>query len=361
MSNIKAIIFAGGQGTRLWPISRKNSPKQFKPFLDDSTLMQKTYSRLNSFLKCENIYLCTPVDLKDEMKSQVTVDDEHLILEPMRKDTGPAIGLATLKIFLKDPQAIVTNVWADQYIINEDKYRESFSTAEEFLNRNPERIFMVGVKPRYPETGYGYIKMGRSSDRIGENEIFHVDSFKEKPDLATAQDYISKWEYLWNPAMLFFRADHLLNLFAKHSPEIHAGLMRMKEAIGTADEDRVISEEFEKLPKIAIDYVINEKEKEMYVMPVDLGWTDVGHWKAIYDILIEGKEGHAVKGAKYVEIDSSNNLIFSETGQMISTIGVHDSLVIVSKDAILICEKSRAQDVKKIVSQLASHDLEHLL
>lgn len=368
MINIKAIICAGGTGTRLWPVSRKNSPKQFKPFLDNETLLQKTHGRLSAFLKQENIYLCTPIDLKAEMSTQVPVDEERFILEPLRRDTAPALGLAILKIFLKDPQAIVTNIWADHYIDNQKLYQETFQTAEEFIDKHPEKIFMVGVKPEYPETGYGYIKMGDSFETVGEKEIFNVDAFKEKPTLEVAEDYLKNGKFLWNPAMFFFRADHFLNLFAKHSPEIYSALMKIKEVVGTPDEGRVTHEEFEKLPKISIDYAIFEKEKELFVMPADLGWTDVGNWRSIYDMLtarqarLTGRQGgHAVKGGNYVEIDSSNNLIFSETGQMISTIGVHDSLVIVTKDAILICEKSRAQDVKKIVDQLSSHDLHHLM
>lgn len=352
MSKIKVIICAGGQGTRLWPISRKNSPKQFKPFLDEQTLLQKTFSRLNKFIPDENIYLCTPVDLKDEMVRQISLDAGHLILEPLRKETGPALALAALRVYLQDPQAIITNVWADHYIGDENMYRQIFETAETFLNDNPKQVFLAGVKPSYAETGYGYIKIGESAQRIGVNEIFQVDSFKEKPNLATAEEYLSSGEYLWNPAMFFFRADHLLSLFEKHAPEIYQPLVAIKSAIGTADEEKIIAEEFAKMPKISIDYAILEKEKDMVVMPADLGWTDVGHWKSIYDMLTGGKEGHAVKGAKYVEIDSQNNLIFSETSQLISTIGIKNCLVIASKDAILICDKERSQDVKKLVEKL---------
>lgn len=329
--------------------------------MDNETLLQKTHNRLSAFLNPENIYLCTPIDLKAEMSTQVPVDEDRFILEPLRRDTAPALGLAVLKIFLKDPKAIVTNIWADHYIDNQKLYQEIFQTAESFIGKYPEKIFMVGVKPQYPETGYGYIKVGQSFETVSGHEVFKVDAFKEKPNLETAQEYLSSGDYLWNPAMFFFRADHFLNLFAKHSPEIYSALMKIKEVVGTPEEERVTFEEFEKLPKISIDYAIFEKEKELYVMSADLGWTDVGNWRSIYDMLTARQGGHAIKGGKYVEIDSSNNLIFSETGQMISTIGVHDSLVIVTKDAILICEKSRAQDVKKIVDQLSSHDLHHLM
>jgi len=205
-----------------------------------------------------------------------------------------------------------------------------------------------GVKPTYPETGYGYIKMGHSKGVHNGYEIFHVDSFKEKPDTQTAKQYVARWEYLWNPAMFFFRVDHMLSLYKQYVPFIYEGLMKIYDAIGTSQEMNVVQEEFEKFEKISIDYAIFEKAKDLYVLPVDLGWADIGHWKSVYDLLDTGEE-NVVKNAHYVGVDSSRNLILSETDQLISTVDVHDSLVIVTKDAILISSKEKAQNVKEIV------------
>ncbi len=352
MSEIRAVIFAGGSGTRLWPISRASQPKQVRPFFDEQTLLQKTYQRLIKIMPEHAIYVSTNAQLVDHVHEQI--GDVPLIIEPLKKDTAAAVGYACIRLYKENPQAIMTNAWSDHHIKDETVYARLFEVAQEFLVQHPESIFMAGVKPTYPETGYGYIEMGNSEGFHAGAEVFRVKSFKEKPDLATAKEYMSKWEYLWNPAMFFFRVEHMLNLYKQYLPQMHAGLMRISDALGTEQEMEVVAREFEQFEKISIDYAILEKAPELYVLPVDLGWADIGHWNAIYDLLDEG-HANIVKNARYVSHDSRGNLIFSETDQLISTVGVHDSLVIVSKDAILICKKEQAQNVKAIVAQLADN------
>jgi len=346
--NIKPVIIAGGTGSRLWPISRKNSPKQLSPFLDEETLIQKTYKRLAEIVDPEHIYVSTTPLLEVEIKKQIPVDHSRFIVEPIKKNTSAAIGLSAIRLFKDDPSSIFTNAWADHNIKEVGEYKKLFEVAEEFLTLNPKVGLIAGVKPTYPETGYGYIKMGKAHSKLQDREIFNVELFKEKPDLETAKEYVSKWEYLWNPAYFFFTVEYLLSLYEKYLPEMHAGLMRVYNALGTELESETIKAEFELFEDIAFEYSILEKHPDLFVLPVDLGWADIGHWKSVYDMLADGNK-NIVKNARYVEVDSKNNLIFSETDQMISTVGIEDTLVIVSADAILICNKDQAQKVKDLV------------
>lgn len=346
---LNAVIFAGGSGTRLWPLSRAHQPKQVKPFIDDSTLLQKTYERLTKISHVNSISVSTNASLLDTVYDQL--GDVPLIIEPLKKDTAAAVGYACVKLLKENPQAYMTNAWSDHHIQDPDAYAQLFTTALEFLQKHPRSIIMAGVRPTYPETGYGYIKMGKSVGTYAEQDVFSVDCFKEKPSLATAQEYISRWEYLWNPALFFFSVEHMLDLYKQHMPTLYEGLMRIYDALGTPQELSVIQQEFDQFEKISIDYAILEKTTDLFVIPVDMGWSDIGHWKSIYDLL-DTDEDNKVKGAQYVGIDSYNNLIFSETDQLISTVGVRDSLVIVTKDAILICSKDEAQKVKDVVAIL---------
>lgn len=326
-------------------------PKQVRPFLDNETLLQKTHNRLSAFLPAESIYLATGQALCDEISCQVSIEPKRFFVEPQRKDTAAAMALAAAKIFKENPEAILTNVWSDHYIGNVEAYQNVFEVASEFISQNPKKIFIAGVKPMYAETGYGYIKMGANAQRIGEHDIFEVAEFKEKPELKLAEEYVKNWEYLWNPAMFYFNVGNLIELYKEHAPEFYPGIMTIIEAIGTDAETAEIERVFASWPKVSFDVAIMEKASDRFVMPVDLGWSDVGHWKSIYDLLAQ-EDGSTVGKAKFIEIDSKNNLIFSETDQLISTIGIENALVIVSQDAILICDKQRAQQVKDLVAKL---------
>jgi len=358
---MKILILAGGSGTRLWPVSRKNKPKQIQPFFDNKTLLQKTWQRLKNGFGKEDIFIITSEKQKDYIKEQLPdFLDENLILEPAAKSTAPAIGLAAIKILKQDANASMVTINSDHFIRDEEEYIKILKLAEKVVNKNPDHTVMVGVNPNYPDTGLGYIKMGSTVEKIDGKEIYQADKFVEKPDLETAKEYLKKWEYLWNPAIFVWKLGHLLNLFKKHLPNIYNALEKVNKVIGTEKEMEILADEFKKIEPISIDYGIMEKLTKMLVIPADFGWADIGNWRTIKDILSKNDNDDLVKG-KYVNIDSSGNLVYGASGKLITAIGIKNMIIIETKDAVLICPKERAQEVKKIVKKIEDNKLDEYL
>ncbi len=357
------ILMAGGSGTRLWPLSRVGAPKQVHALLDEETLLQKTANRLIRGFGAERLWVTTHVDYVARVQKELPlVSPKHLSLEPARRETAPALGLALVRILKEDPDAVVVYANSDNYVRNVAEFLRILKVAEGVVRSNPERLALIGVRPTYPETGYGYIRMGdvvaRSEGKKGEgeDEVFSVRGFVEKPDLKTAKRYLASWDYLWNPTLLVARAATLLDCYARHLPEMYGQLMTIKNALGTKNEQRVVAKEFSAIQPISLDYGILEKEKGMVVIPAAFGWTDVGSWRAVHEILA-GDPNATVARGPHAAIDSSANLIVSMTGKLVTTIGVHDMVVVETEDAILICPKSRAQEVKQLVGEMAKKKL----
>lgn len=354
---MKAIIMAGGSGTRLWPLSRQKHPKQIQPFFDDQTLLQKTYRRLRRGFKPTDIVVATSTAHVAAVRRQIPeLPAQHIMAEPVRRDTAPALALALLRVLKTDPEATVVYVNADNFVADEKEFHRMLGVAERVVAKHPDHLVLLGVRPTYPETGYGYIKMGSQKMKIrrgirGADEVFAVESFREKPDLKTAERYVASWEYLWNPTLIVARAHTLATRFAHHAPALWRVMEHIRPTLGTAKESAAIATWFPKAPSISIDYALLEKEKKMLVLPADFGWTDVGHWRTIYDILAKKKGANVGRGT-VVAIDSTSNLLVSTTGKMIAAVGVEDMILVETGDAILLCKKDRAQDVKKVVAEM---------
>jgi mannose-1-phosphate guanylyltransferase len=358
---MNALILAGGAGTRLWPVSRKNQPKQVQPFVDEETLLQKTYNRVLQGFDKKDVYISTGKDLVKEIKDQLTdVPDENLILEPVRRDKAPAIGLAALKLYHENPDSSFITIWSDHYIKDIAEYVRILKLVEQVLNDHLDKTVLVGVNPTYPETGYGYIKMDSQVGKIGEDEIFRVEEFVEKPDLETAKKYLQRWDYLWNPGIFAWKTKSLLELYKKFLPEVYRRLEAIKIALGTDKEKEVIEKEFTAMPSVEIEDGILEKTKDILVVPASFGWADIGHWKTVQEILADKVDDNVVKG-NHVQIDSSGNLIYSYSGKLVATAGVKNMIIIETDDAILVCPKDKAQDVKKIVEKLKDKGLDKYL
>lgn len=349
---MKVVILAGGGGTRLWPVSRKSSPKQTQPFIGDKTLLQRTFQRQRLGFRPSDIFISSNHKSYPTIKRQLPgFPRKNYILETAKRDTAPAIGLAAAYISKQNPKAVMMTVGSDHYIQDERTYIRLLKLAEHTVEKNPDQSLLIGVRPTYPETGYGYVKVNKLFAQKGNDEIFYGQRFIEKPNLATAKKYLKSWDYLWNTNMFCWRVDYLLSLYKRFLPAHYRILMTIQPALGTKNEKRVMEREYKKMKSISIDYGIMERTKRMLVVPASFGWADVGNWRAVKDIIAKKDTENVIRG-QHLSVDSHDNLIYSYSGKLIATVGLKDTIVIETEDCLLVCPKDRAQDVKKIVDQL---------
>jgi len=276
---------------------------------------------------------------------------KNLVIEPCRRNTAAAIGFATAKLLKQFPEETVITINSDHFVKDEKKYVQTIKIVEKLLKKHPEYTILVGIKPDYPETGYGYIKLKERHSTIDDQEIFTADKFVEKPNLETAKEYLLSGNYLWNPAMFAWKLSTLFQLFQTHLPDIYDGLKKIYDALETANEEQTINEEFDKIRSISIDYGLMEKLEKMLVVPANFGWADIGNWCTIKDVLSEKTSDNVVKGKNF-QIDSEGNLIYSFTNKLIATLGIKNSIIVDTEDVLLICPKELAHEVRKIVEQL---------
>lgn len=360
-----AILLAGGHGTRLWPVSRKLIPKQLQPILGEDSLLRSTWKRLRKGLPASRILVVTNAQQAEFIRKDLPeLPEANLLIEPMKRDTAAAIGFAAAVAHCRDPRAVVATINSDAHVRDVREYWRVLKLAER-VARQSGRIALVGVRPSYPETGYGYIKMGSQVMRLrrpkkGYDEIFDVEGFREKPDLETAKAYVAQWEYLWNPTLIVATAHGLLEAFKRHLPKTHKELMRVSAAWDKPHCGRVLKASFDRIEPISIDYGVLEKEKRMLVVPADFGWADVGHWRAVHEVLSAKASSNVARG-RHVAHDSEGNLLYSFTGKLIAVAGLKDTVVVETEDVVLVCPKDRAQDVKKLVEKLEKRKMRKYL
>lgn len=354
-----AVIMAGGTGTRLWPMSRKLKPKQLHNLVSDKTLIQETYNRVIKALPQKNIFISTNSKYAEEIKKQLPgVPEENYIIEPSARNTGPAFVYLAMAIKRKDPKAIIATIASDHIVHNVDVFVRSLKIAFKAAEKYPNYLVAVGINPTKPDTGLGYIKMGPVKDTIDEQQVFNVDKFVEKPDLKTAEKYLQSWEYLWNAAYYFFKADSLLDWFKKYRPKIVKKLSEMDQLIAKGGNgvtqsqiralyDSLDDEQFE-------NAIIEQKDfKKVLVIPADLGWSDIGNWGTLFDVLSESYATSMISRGYHIDVGSEGCLIYGNN-KMIATLGLKDVVIIDTPDAILIANKNKAQDVKKLLDKLKS-------
>jgi len=364
--HLYALILAGGGGTRLWPKSRNATPKQFLPLFNKQTLTQITTDRFRKILPWERIYIVTVSEgyKKEILKEVPKLPAENIIVEPARRETGPAHGLGATYIYKKDPEAVIITESADRLVKPVPQYLKTLEVAAGVAFRE-KTLIALGVKPRYPHPGLGHIKRGKKWNVIEGVKFYKLEKFVEKPPLALAKKYTASGNYYWNAGEFVWRADNLLESLSKHAPKISSELTKIYEVIGTKREKKVLQKAYESMPKIAIDYAVAEKEKNFLVVVGDFFWTDIGDWKEVWknlpkddqdNVIIDGKE----PGGEVINLDTNNALVHTD-GRMIAIIDVDDIVIVDTKNALLVCSKSKAQNVKKIVKQLKKEKRKELL
>lgn len=341
---------AGGSGTRLWPRSRSTQPKQFLPLLSERTMIQETADRVAELSTPEQLYVITGQEYAGIVQRQLPqMPARNIIAEPSGRGTAPAIGLAALYMRRANPDGVMAVLSADHLIRNATGFRTALRAAEHAARDGA--LVTLGITPSEPNTGYGYIQRGEQLTKAEGLEIFRVARFAEKPDRATAEHYLAEGGYEWNAGIFIWRTDAILSAIERFLPNLHHRLMRIDAAIGTPEEQAVIAEAWGEVENITIDYGVMERADRVAVVPVDIGWSDVGDWHTLTALMGEEEASNVIVGP-HVTLDTNASLVYSDSGRIIATIGLDHMLVVDTGDALLIAPRSRAQDVKKIVDEL---------
>jgi mannose-1-phosphate guanylyltransferase len=353
--DIFGVIMAGGGGTRFWPLSRKQTPKQLLNLSGKDVMVNETVDRLSQVAKNENIYIVTNSTQVDKMKNVTSgrVLPDNILSEPAARNTAACIGYAAIKIVKKYGNGIMVITPSDAYIKNNKEYANVLNKAIARAEATDDLV-TVGITPTFPATGYGYIRFEKS-----ENVAKKVIQFVEKPDQATAEGYLKTGEYVWNSGMFIWKASVILDKFKQLLPDIYEDLQKIEEAIDTKKESDVLNEVYPNIRSISIDYGIMEKSNNISVVPGDFGWNDVGSWDMMGVLHDADKDGNITVGDT-INIQTTNSIVYS-SGKLVATVGVDNLVVVETPDAILVCPKDKAQDVKKIVEKLKEQGRGELL
>lgn len=330
---LHAVVMAGGSGTRFWPLSRQARPKQFLPLTGGAPLIVETVKRLQGM---KTWVVCGRVHAPQVKK---LVKKAKVVVEPQARNTAPAIALATAHVAHEDPKATLAVLPSDQHVADVPAFRKALEAAS--LVAAEGFIVTIGITPTRPDTGYGYIRVG---------EPPRVKQFVEKPDLATAQAYLQSGEYLWNAGMFVFRAQVMLDAFEEHLPELHRPLTELRKTIGTKRYEAALKRLFPKMPATSIDYGIAERASNMAVVPGSFGWSDVGSFDALPEVLPADAAGN-VKQGNTLLVDSTRCIALAGERPVV-LLGMNDTVVVDAGDAVLVMPKGRSQDVRKVVEQL---------
>jgi mannose-1-phosphate guanylyltransferase len=349
-----ALILAGGSGTRLWPYSRSAMPKQFLALRSERTMLQETVDRVLPLISADKIYIATGEAYADVVAEQLPdVPRENILIEPVGRGTAPCIGYAALQLRKRDPEAVMAVLSADHSIERAEVFCAALASASEIARSG--KLVTLGIAPREPSTGYGYIHRGEKLADLSNFEAYSVAAFVEKPDRARAESYVASGEYDWNAGIFIWRADVLLEQLALFQPDMVAQLAQIDLASGTPEANEVLNTVWPNITNIAIDVAVMEKTQLAAVIPVDIGWSDVGDWSALADVLPHDQQGNAVVGP-HIGLETKNSLIFSPRKRIVATIDVEDLIIVDTDDVLLICPRSRAQDVKNLVAEVRASE-----
>jgi mannose-1-phosphate guanylyltransferase len=355
---LQGVIMSGGSGTRFWPLSRTARPKQFLRFGEDRTLLQSTAERCDPLIPGERMWVVTnAVQAQETQRQLAQVPPPHILVEPVGRNTAPCVGLAALQLLKEDPDAVMAVMPADHSISPPDAFRQALAQAAALVAEDEQRLVLFGVRPNYPATGFGYIEQGEPLTAGGSAR--RVRSFREKPDLETAESYLSAGRYLWNCGIFVWKARTILDRLAQFEPELHAGLEQI--AAAPPDEyDARLSAKFPGLKSISIDYAVLERAENVCVLEAPYQWDDVGSWEALARLEGQDGEGNTVVGT-HCGLDTHGCLIQSHEGHLVATVNVSDLLIVHTPDATLVTRRGDEQAMRRIIEELKSRGLEGYL
>lgn len=347
--NYYAILMAGGIGSRFWPVSTQDYPKQFHDMLGTGdTLIQKTFHRLADLIPKENILILTNARYNDLVLEQLPeVTQRQVVLEPAMRNTAPCILYAALKIEKENPDAVMIVAPSDHWIEDEKTFSKNVQQAFDFCSKN-DALMTLGIQPTFPNTGYGYIEY----DKKATDTIKSVNQFREKPDYQTAKDFINQGNFLWNAGIFMWSAKSAIQAFKANQPELFALFEKGIPTYNTAEEANFIEENYPKAENISVDYAIMEKSNNVYVIAAQFDWNDLGTWGSLYDKLDKNTEANAVVNARVLSEDASGNMIRTKTNKIVVVDGIKDYIIVDKEEVLLIYPKAKEQDIKKTLQNV---------
>lgn len=355
------VIMAGGGGTRFWPLSRATAPKQFLNITGEDSMINDTIKRVKDIIPPERIIIVTN-KAQEKMLNEVIQEDipkENVLIEPVGRNTAACIGYAAMVINKRCGDTVMGVFPSDHYIKSVDEFQRALKSASSIAERT-EKLVTMGITPTYPSTGYGYIKYDRKRSIPSEDKIaYEVVEFVEKPDIPKAKAYMESGNYLWNSGMFVWKTSVILKSFKRFLPRLYRNIEELEPSIGTPREKDMIEAIYPILQNISIDYGVMERSDEVAVIPGDFGWNDVGCWDSLGSVFPPDENGNITKG-DFVDIETRNSIIYSNS-RLVAAVGLEDMIVVETSDALLVCPKEKAQDVKRVVECLKRMGRKELL
>lgn len=346
-------IMAGGIGSRFWPMSRSNYPKQFLDILNTGqTLIQSTFTRYNKLVPAENIYIITSREYVENVKQQLPeLPPENILAEPSRKNTAPCIAYIAFKLYQRDPHALMIAAPADNLIADVDHFVKTATKAFDFVDAI-NALVTIGIKPTYPNTGYGYIQHDGPEVAPG---VHKVKTFTEKPNLELAKTFLASGDFLWNAGIFTWKVKNVLAAFEKFLPEMYEVFAAEKDKFNTPKEDEAIENIYPQCTNISIDFGIMENADNVYVIPATFSWSDLGTWNSAWENMEKDKNKNAIAGDHVMVIDAKNSVVHVPANKLVVVQGLEDFIVVDTKDVLLICKKEKEQDIKEYVAEVKRH------
>ena len=352
---LHAVIMAGGSGTRFWPASTRQMPKQLLKLYGERTMIQSTVDRLGDLVRSEDVLVVTNRVLVEETQKQLAdVPPSQIVGEPAKRDTAPCVGLAAAMIAKKDPAGIMVVMPADHVIRDEAAFRGAIEFAAATIESHPSRFVTFGIRPTYPAESFGYVERGEQQLSGEQGALYRVEKFREKPDAATAAEFLASGNFYWNSGIFVWKAETVLAALEKFQPQMHAHLRKIQDAMDSAEFDEVFDREFKAIEGTSIDYAIMESYDDVSVMEAPFDWDDVGNWQAVGRLVDPDEQGNSTIG-RSINIGTTDSIIRCEDGHLVATLGLENCIVVQTANATLVADKSREESVRAIVKEIEAN------